>query len=82
VNSREAYAKLRGLGVPVIETAEAAAVLRQSAFAASKTLSRLASSIAGSRIPSQRGRALTRRRIEAMLGPSKAAGHPAKRGSF
>ncbi len=42
MNSNEAYAKLRGLGVPVIETAEAAALFEQSVVAASKTLFRLA----------------------------------------
>ena len=44
MTSREAYAKLRGLGVPVVETAEAASVFGQSVFAASKTLKRLESS--------------------------------------
>lgn len=42
MNAREAYAKLRGLGAPVVETADAAAALRQSTSAAAKTLSRLA----------------------------------------
>jgi predicted transcriptional regulator of viral defense system len=42
VTSTEALARLRRLGIPVIETADAAASLEQSAFAASKTLSRLA----------------------------------------
>jgi predicted transcriptional regulator of viral defense system len=42
MNASEAYAKLRKLGVPVVETADAAAALRQSAPAATKTLSRLA----------------------------------------
>jgi predicted transcriptional regulator of viral defense system len=44
VNAREALARLRRLGVPVIETADAATALRQSTYAASKTLSRLADS--------------------------------------
>ena len=38
MNASEAYAKLRKLGVPVVETADAAALLGQSAPAASKTL--------------------------------------------
>jgi predicted transcriptional regulator of viral defense system len=42
MRSREAYAALRGLGAEVIETSDAAAVLRQSASTAAKTLSRLA----------------------------------------
>jgi predicted transcriptional regulator of viral defense system len=44
VNAREALSRLQRLGVPVVETADAAAALEQSAFAASKTLSRLAES--------------------------------------
>jgi predicted transcriptional regulator of viral defense system len=44
MNSREAFARLRRLRIPVIETADAAAALRQSKYAASKTLSRLAES--------------------------------------
>jgi predicted transcriptional regulator of viral defense system len=44
MNAREALARLRRLGVPVIKTADGAAALAQSAFAASKTLSRLAES--------------------------------------
>ena len=44
MNAREAFARLRRLGVPVIETSDAAAALDQSTFAASKTLSRLAES--------------------------------------
>lgn len=44
MTSREAYARLRGLGMPVVETAEVAALLGQSGFAASKTLARLAAS--------------------------------------
>jgi predicted transcriptional regulator of viral defense system len=44
VNSRDAYARLSKAGVPVIETAEAAALFGQSKFAASKTLARLAAS--------------------------------------
>jgi predicted transcriptional regulator of viral defense system len=42
MNAVEALAKLRGLKVPVVETADAAAALRQSVHAASKTLARLA----------------------------------------
>jgi predicted transcriptional regulator of viral defense system len=42
VNAREAYATLRKLGVPALETADAAAALRQSVYAAAKTLARLA----------------------------------------
>lgn len=42
MNAREALARLRRLGVPVVSTADAAAALEQSAFAASQTLSRLA----------------------------------------
>jgi predicted transcriptional regulator of viral defense system len=41
MNARDAFARLRGLGVPVIETADAAAALGQSTAAASMTLSRL-----------------------------------------
>jgi predicted transcriptional regulator of viral defense system len=44
VNAREAFARLRGLGVPVLRTADAAAALRLSPYAASKALSRLAES--------------------------------------
>ncbi len=44
MNARDALSRLRKLGVPVIETADAAAALGQSTFAASKTLSRLAQS--------------------------------------
>jgi predicted transcriptional regulator of viral defense system len=44
MNAREALARLRGLRVSVVETADAAAVFEQSTFAASKTLSRLAES--------------------------------------
>jgi predicted transcriptional regulator of viral defense system len=42
MNASEAYAALRRLGTPVVETADAAAALRQSTAAATKTLSRLA----------------------------------------
>ena len=42
MNSGEAFARLRRLGVPVLVTADAAAALRQSAPAATKALSRLA----------------------------------------
>lgn len=42
MNAAEAFAQLRRLGIPVIETADAAAALHQSPYAASKTLSRLA----------------------------------------
>jgi predicted transcriptional regulator of viral defense system len=42
VNARDAFAKLRQLGVPVIDTADAAAALRLSTSAATKTLARLA----------------------------------------
>jgi predicted transcriptional regulator of viral defense system len=42
MNAADAFARLRRLGVPVIETADAAAALGQSTYAASKTLSRLA----------------------------------------
>lgn len=42
MNAREAYASLRRLAVPVVDTADAAAALRQSTAAAHKTLSRLA----------------------------------------
>ena len=44
MNASEAYAVLRRLGVPVLDTADAAAALRQSTAAATKTLSRLAQS--------------------------------------
>lgn len=44
MNGREAFARLRRLGVPVIDTADAASALGQSPFAASKTLARLAES--------------------------------------
>jgi predicted transcriptional regulator of viral defense system len=42
MTSREALARLRKLGVDVIETSDAAAALEQSTAAAAKTLSRLA----------------------------------------
>jgi predicted transcriptional regulator of viral defense system len=42
MNSSAAFARLRRLGIPVIETADAAAALQQSTYAASKTLARLA----------------------------------------
>jgi predicted transcriptional regulator of viral defense system len=42
MNASEAFAELRRLGVPVIDTADAAAVLHLSTSAAAKTLSRLA----------------------------------------
>ena len=42
MNASRALAALRALGVPVVTTAEAAAALGQSEFAASKTLRRLA----------------------------------------
>jgi predicted transcriptional regulator of viral defense system len=42
VNAREALARLRRLGVPVIDTADAAAALAQSTAAASQMLTRLA----------------------------------------
>jgi predicted transcriptional regulator of viral defense system len=42
VNAREALARLQRLGLPAVDTADAAAALGQSSFAASKTLSRLA----------------------------------------
>jgi predicted transcriptional regulator of viral defense system len=41
MNGREAYARLRRLGVPAIDTSDAAAALQQSTAAASMTLSRL-----------------------------------------
>lgn len=44
MNAREALARLRALGVLVIRTGDAAAVLEQSTSAASRTLSRLAES--------------------------------------
>jgi predicted transcriptional regulator of viral defense system len=44
MNASHALARLRRIGIPVIETADAAAALEQSPFAASKTLSRLAES--------------------------------------
>lgn len=44
MNAREALARLRGLRVPAVTTADAAAVLRVSTPAASLTLRRLASS--------------------------------------
>ena len=42
MNARKAYARLRGLGVPVLDTADAAAALELSTDAASHTLTRLA----------------------------------------
>lgn len=42
MNATEALGRLRRLGIPVIETADAAAALQQSPYAASKTLARLA----------------------------------------
>jgi predicted transcriptional regulator of viral defense system len=44
MNARDAYARLVALGVPVVSTADAAAALGQSTFAASKALARLAES--------------------------------------
>jgi predicted transcriptional regulator of viral defense system len=44
MNASQALASLRRLGIPAIETADAATALCQSTFAASKTLSRLAES--------------------------------------
>jgi predicted transcriptional regulator of viral defense system len=42
VNALEAFARLKKLGVPVVETADVAALLAQSCAAANQTLSRLA----------------------------------------
>lgn len=42
MNAAEAYARLTRLGVPVVQTADAATALRQSTAAATKTLTRLA----------------------------------------
>lgn len=42
MNASEAFARLRRLGVPAVDTADAAAALGQSTAAASQTLSRLA----------------------------------------
>ncbi|HVH48217.1 MAG TPA: hypothetical protein VM925_38050 [Labilithrix sp.] len=42
MNTHEAFARLRRLGIPVIETADAAAALGQTTAAASQTLTRLA----------------------------------------
>ena len=42
MNAGHAYARLRQLGVPALRTSDAAAALGESAFAASKTLGRLA----------------------------------------
>jgi predicted transcriptional regulator of viral defense system len=44
MNAAEAYAKLRALGLPVLDTADAAAALNLSTTAASKTLTRLGQS--------------------------------------
>ena len=44
MNASQAYARLQGLGVPVIATSDAAQVLGQSVDAANKTLKRLACS--------------------------------------
>jgi predicted transcriptional regulator of viral defense system len=44
MNARDAYARLRRLAVPVVETADAAAALGQSTAAANMTLSRLVAS--------------------------------------
>ena len=44
MNASDAYARLIALGVPVVDTADAAAALGQSPFAASKTLTRLGAS--------------------------------------
>ncbi len=44
MNAREAFARLQRLKIPVVATADAAAALGQSTYAASKTLSRLAES--------------------------------------
>ena len=42
MNATDAYARLRRLGVPVVDTADAAAALGQTSAAASQTLTRLA----------------------------------------
>ncbi len=42
MNAAEAYARLRRLGVAVVQTADAATALKQSTAAATKTLTRLA----------------------------------------
>lgn len=44
MNASEAISRLRRLELPVVSTADAAAALAQTAFAASKTLGRLAAS--------------------------------------
>ena len=44
MNARHAFARLLELRVPVVDTADAAAALRQSVYAASKTLARLGQS--------------------------------------
>ncbi len=53
MNAITAYARLQALRVPVVTTSDAAAALGQSAFAASKTLVRLA--VAGLVTPVRRG---------------------------
>jgi predicted transcriptional regulator of viral defense system len=69
MNAPEALARLRKLGVAAIATADAAAALGQSTFAASKTLTRLGE--AGLVIPIRKGMWW----IDAKLDPYVLAGH-------
>jgi len=69
MNARDAFARLRRLGVPVFETADAAAALGQSTFAASKTLSRLGAS--GLITPVRKGMWW----IDSSLDPYRLAAH-------
>ncbi|MGO8968852.1 MAG: type IV toxin-antitoxin system AbiEi family antitoxin domain-containing protein [Myxococcaceae bacterium] len=67
MNGLEALARLRNLGVPVVTTADAAAVLRLSTAAASHTLRRLAR--AGLAVPARRGLWVLDRDMDALLLP-------------
>jgi predicted transcriptional regulator of viral defense system len=69
MNASDALARLRRLGVPAIETADAAAALGQSTFAASKTLSRLGES--GLITPVRKGMWW----VESPLDPYRLAAH-------
>src|SRR5208282_4738261 len=67
MNGIEALARLRNLGVPVVTTADAAAVLRLSTAAASHTLRRLAR--AGLAVPVRRGLWVLDRDMDPLLLP-------------
>jgi hypothetical protein len=65
MNASEALSRLRSLGVPVVTTADAAAVFELSTTAASHTLRRLAR--AGLAVPIRRGLWLLDREIDPLL---------------